>query len=120
MTAGGSDHVPRPGDLMDGSPDRGMLSIQGCVPRSFAHSARQRAHTLDAAMSVKLRLTDPRVGSNLVDFVERNGLRAILDGNQVVIDSRHQSADRQLVEVSLLVRIWQIVNPEHRVEIESA
>jgi hypothetical protein len=48
-------------------------------------------------MPIEIRLEDPSVGSNLLDFFHRNGLRAVLDGAQ----------------------IWQIVNPDYRVEIET-
>lgn len=68
-------------------------------------------------MSIELRLEDPSVGSNLLDFFERNGLRAVLAGGRVIVESRHEAAERQLAEVTLLVRIWQIVNPEYAIEI---
>jgi hypothetical protein len=63
-------------------------------------------------MSIQLRLEDPTGGSNLLDFFHRNGLRAVLDGARVTVESRHQAPERQLAEVTLLVQIWQIVNPE--------
>jgi hypothetical protein len=71
-------------------------------------------------MPIELRFSDPSVGSNLLDFFERNGLRAVLEGERVVVESRHESPEGQLAEVALLVRIWQIVNPEHAVEIAAA
>ena len=71
-----------------------------------------------AAMPVELRLSDERARSNLLDFFQRNGLRALLDGDRIVVESRYRSPDRQLVEVTLLVQIWQIVNPEFSIELE--
>ena len=71
-------------------------------------------------MSVELRLSDERARSNLLDFFERNGLRAVLDGQRIVVESRYPSPDRQLVEVRLLLDIWRIVNPEFGVKIDVA
>jgi hypothetical protein len=71
-------------------------------------------------MTIELRLQDPSVGSNLLDFFRRNGLHAVLDGERIVVESRRDQPDRQLAEVTLLVRVWQIVNPEHVVEIRDA
>lgn len=68
-------------------------------------------------MSVELRLSDPRAGSNLLDFLDRNGVRAVLEGERLILESEGQPADRQLREVTLLVRIWQVVNPDQAVEI---
>jgi hypothetical protein len=68
-------------------------------------------------MSIELRLEDPRVGSNLLDFFHRNGLHALLEGDRVIVESRQEAPERQLADVTLLVRIWQIVNPEYTVEI---
>jgi hypothetical protein len=69
-------------------------------------------------MTIELQLHDPSVGSNLLDFFHRNGLRAVLDGERVLVESRHHQPERQIAEVALLVRIWQIVNPEYVIEIQ--
>ena len=68
-------------------------------------------------MAIELWLSDPRVGLDLLDFFQRNGLRAVLDGGRLIVESRHQAPERQLAEVTLLVRIWQITNPESAIEI---
>ena len=65
---------------------------------------------------IQARLEDPNVGSNLLDFLQRNGLDAVLDGDRVV-EMEAQSRELQLAEVTLLVRVWQIVDPEKAIEI---
>jgi hypothetical protein len=72
-------------------------------------------------MEIKLRLSDRHATGNLLDFFQRRDLPAESAGNDLVVVRLPDDLEERQVrmEIDLLLRIWEAMNPGVRVEFES-
>jgi hypothetical protein len=70
-------------------------------------------------MPIQLRLSDRQAVDDLLSFLERCGLEAVRAQDDLVeVEPPHQlHAEQARMEVTLLVRVWQVVNGSSDVEV---